>query len=446
MVRLVLAFALAAAPSSAQVFRAPSGVRTVPAPVTPVLPVFPDMGPSGLDLSLRLAPLALETSHASGVGDLKLSPELLEAPTLAPLDHTARAIARNEARGRTQDNARELDLTFDGLRKAQAPAVAAARFDAPGAAESFAESALRRFFPGLKAGEAAAVYKADSGVRPLGRPTDGQLDASVKLSPLTNPEREAAIRDLFLQAGADPSEILTQAIPRGWRGGEQHYNIQVIKRGRSDKILVIGGHHDKVHVGAGTIDNWTGATMVANLYKALRDVETEHTLVFLTFGAEEQGLVGSRHWLSQLPDAERAKIQAMVNLDTLAVDGTFSWLNNSDRALLDRADRVAAAAGLDLERKGLRGGDSDHSSFRRYGIPAMMFFGASENVIWDIIHSQNDTYASFSLPHYVNNYEVALAMLKDLDADPPARRARPARPRPFDAARFRHWTTPPPGI
>ena len=47
-----------------------------------------------------------------------------------------------------------------------------------------------------------------------------------------------------------------------------------------------------------------------------------------------------------------------------------------------------------------------------------MFFGASLEVIWDIIHSANDTIKSFSLPHYANAYRLSLEFLKDMDAKP----------------------------
>jgi Zn-dependent M28 family amino/carboxypeptidase len=189
----------------------------------------------------------------------------------------------------------------------------------------------------------------------------------------------------------------------------------VTKKGKTDRVIVIGGHHDKVREGAGSIDNGTGSTMVANLYQALRDQDTDATIVFIAFGREEEGLLGSQAYLDSLTDAQKSKIDAMVNLDTLAVNGTFSWKNNSTRALLDRVKQVAADTHHDLVEAHLDGGDADSSSFRQAGIPAITIYGASEDVIFDIIHSGRDTMGAFDLGHYRNAYLLTLEFLKSLD-------------------------------
>ena len=50
--------------------------------------------------------------------------------------------------------------------------------------------------------------------------------------------------------------------------------------------------------------------------------------------------------------------------------------------------------------------------------PAMTVFGASPSVIFDIIHSENDTFRHFSLPHYKNAFLLAGALLRELDRRP----------------------------
>lgn len=289
---------------------------------------------------------------------------------------------------------------FDGARGIEGP-------------EAFVSRAERLFAAGrLAPGQRLAVAQGQGRARPEGVPTDDDLGKTVALSPLTNPERERVVAELFKAAGAAPADIRTQDTGRGT------HNIYVVKKGRTDRVVVVGGHHDKVREGAGTIDNWTGATMVVNLYQALREIDTEATFVFVAFAREEEGLVGSDRYVESLSRAELGKIDAMVNLDTLGVDGTFSWKNGSDKVLLARALETARRTGRDLKELTLWGGDSDHTSFRRAGVLAMMFFGASNEVIWDIIHSANDTIAAFSLPHYANAYRLTLEFLKDLDAKP----------------------------
>jgi len=303
----------------------------------------------------------------------------------------------------TKDFESRLSALFDG-------GTFAPRSVAPRASEtpeSFVAYAQRRFAAGRARLGVLAANRIAAGV-----PTDWELHDSVALSPLTNPERERVLIDLFERAGASREEIHLQDAGRG------RSNIYVVKPGKSDRIVVVGGHHDKVSRGAGTIDNWTGATMVANLYQAMRDLATDATIVFVGFAREEEGLLGSKAFLREMPAEERKRIDAMVNLDTLAVDGTFSWRNNSDRSLLDLIQRVAARARLALTETTLWGGDADSSSFRRYGIPAITVFGASQDVIFDIIHSERDTIAAFSLPHYKNAFLLTLETMKTLAEKP----------------------------
>ena len=218
--------------------------------------------------------------------------------------------------------------------------------------------------------------------------------------------------DLFKLGGAKESEIVTQDAGRGRR------NIMVVKPGRTDRVIVVGGHHDKVDSGRGTIDNGTGATLVANLYQALNGVETDATIVFIAFAREEEGLIGSRQYVRSLTREQRDKIDVMINLDTLAVDGTFSWKNNSTRSVLDRFAQVSRESGHALSEERLNGGDADSSTFRDAGIPAVTIYGASESVIFDIIHSERDTMGAFSLAHYKNAYLLVLEAIKSFDRTP----------------------------
>ncbi|MFA5138626.1 MAG: M20/M25/M40 family metallo-hydrolase [Elusimicrobiota bacterium] len=282
----------------------------------------------------------------------------------------------------------------------------AARFD------GFAGDAVELFFPGLTKGQVPGVLQGKGGSAKA-VPSDGEMQEDVRLSPLTNPEREAALIELFRRAGA--SDIQTPSIGLG-----SQRNIVVKKKGRTDRIIVVGGHHDKVSRGQGVIDNWTGATMVVNLYKALKDADTEHTFIFITFGGEESGLVGSEHFVSGLSSAEKGRVDGMLNFDTLAVDGTYSWKNGSDRSMLDLAKASAQSGNYDLKEINLYGGSADSASFREAGMPAITIFGASPDIIFDIIHSGNDNFAAFSLPHYKNAFSLGFAMARSLDAKVPA--------------------------
>jgi hypothetical protein len=291
-------------------------------------------------------------------------------------------------------------------------AVPAVPDSGPAAENAFVAEAARLFFPGLAPGQAPGVFQRavhTAAYKASGRPSSRELDDSVRLSPLTNRQREAAVVDLFRRAGAE--NVYTQPIGRSGQN-----NVIVIKPGLTDRTIVIGAHHDKVRAGHGTIDNWTGAAMVTNLYKAMKDVKTEHTLVFVTFGAEESGFVGSEQFVSELSDAVRGRVDAMLNFDCLGMDGTF--IGGDSPSLQRLAQQVAKQGGHQLSGRNMDGG-SDHQSFLGAGIPAIAVSGASPGALGGTIHSPNDTYGQFDLQQYEKNFDFSLDLLKAVDRSPP---------------------------
>ena len=78
--------------------------------------------------------------------------------------------------------------------------------------------------------------------------------------------------------------------------------------GTGEGVIVVGGHFDHTLRGAGIIDNWSGATMVANLLQALGTERRRHTFVFVAFAREEEGLLGSKAFVHGLTKSELAKM------------------------------------------------------------------------------------------------------------------------------------------
>lgn len=314
------------------------------------------------------------------------------------------SVSMSAAASEGRSQAPALSAAFDGLKAASASDDVVV--PAAPASDDFVLEARRRF-------EALRRSESSRSTRPEGAiPSDEDMHGRMDRIPATNAERAKFMIDLFKLGGATDADIVLQDAGRG------RNNIIVTKKGKTDRVVVVGAHYDQVHEGLGKIDNGTGATMVANLYQALHGVETDATIVFVAFAREEEGLIGSQVYVRSLDKTKRSKVDAMINLDTLAVDGTFSWKNNSTRALLDRMAQVSRESGHALKEDYLNGGDADSSSFRDAGIPAITMYGASQSVIFDIIHSENDNMSSFSLPHYKNAYLLVLEAIKSLDRTP----------------------------
>lgn len=379
-----------ASPALGGAFGVPSMSVLSPLSLSPVLSA-PSIAPTPINALVNVAPNPSPSPVALA------TPAALRAAT--SLSGTLSAAA---SEGRSQAPA--LNSAFDGLKAASAnDAVSVPSVPAP---DSFVREARRRF-------EALRRSESSRDSRPEGAiPSDEDMFGRMDRLPSTNPERAKFMLDLFKLAGAADADIVLQDAGRG------RNNIIVTKKGKTDRVIVIGGHYDKVSVGLGKIDNGTGATMVANLYQAMHGVETDATLVFIAFAREEEGLYGSQTYVRSLDKSKRAKIDAMINLDTLAVDGTFSWKNNSTRALLDRMAQVSRESGHAMKEDYLNGGDADSSIFRDAGIPAVTMYGASQDVIFDVIHNENDTMAAFSLAHYKNAYLLVLEAIKSLDRTP----------------------------
>ena len=403
---------LVASSSSAQVrIIVPQSAGGAP---TLIVPATPALG-SGL-LAPTITALSLTPSIAAQAAMIAPSPVASIVPGNAlvnavpnPLPVSALSAAKSlsgvlsaaAAEGRSQAPA--LNAAFDGLKAASTPD----EVSVPSApSDSFVLEARHRF---------AALRRSESerGSRPEGAiPSDEDMQGRMERLPSTNPERMKFMVELFKLGGATDADIRLQDAGKG------RSNVIVTIKGKTDRVIVVGGHYDKVSEGLGKIDNGTGSTLVANLYQALHGTQPDATIVFIAFAREEEGLYGSQAYVKSLDKAARSKIDAMINLDTLAVDGTFSWKNNSTRGLLDRLAQVSRESGHALKEDYLNGGDADSSTFRDAGIPAVTVYGASQDVIFDIIHSERDNMSAFSLQHYKNAYMLVLEAIKSLDRAP----------------------------
>src|SRR5688572_5447914 len=96
-------------------------------------------------------------------------------------------------------------------------------------------------------------------------------------------------------------------------------NITLLKRGSTPEVIVIGAHYDKVSHGCGAIDNWTGVVAIAHLYRTIKDQPLKKSVLFVGFGREEDGLVGSKEMVRAIGKEGRARYCAMVNIDSLGL-------------------------------------------------------------------------------------------------------------------------------
>ncbi|MFO7862806.1 MAG: M20/M25/M40 family metallo-hydrolase, partial [Salinivirgaceae bacterium] len=109
---------------------------------------------------------------------------------------------------------------------------------------------------------------------------------------------------------------------------------------QSNEWVVVGAHYDHLGMGGkysgsrapekmavhnGADDNASGVAMVMMLAEYYKKHTPASNMAFVLFGAEERGLVGSKHFVQNLP-FPKEKIKAMVNFDMVGrlVDSSMS--------------------------------------------------------------------------------------------------------------------------
>ncbi len=142
--------------------------------------------------------------------------------------------------------------------------------------------------------------------------------------------------------------------------------------GGQEKVVVLGAHYDTVADTQGANDNTSGLAALLILAEELASRDLPFRVRFIAFGAEEIGLFGSRAYTDSLTDAEIDEIAAMVNYDALGAGGSIT-LEGSVRlsrsaASIAESNNITVSEGDETGR-----GTSDHASFARYDIPALLF-------------------------------------------------------------------------
>ncbi len=170
----------------------------------------------------------------------------------------------------------------------------------------------------------------------------------------------------------------------------QSQNVIAIKEGKSDKQIIVGSHYDSVGTnGAG--DNGSGVAVNLAAAKEMAKKDSDYTIIFIFFGAEETGLNGSKAYANNMSQEEIDKTILMINMDSLLA-GTYTYIYggsviNKGEENQQVIDTWGVEQGLQLnEELGLSlvtndtelnydyptpttGNWSDHASFKNIGIP-----------------------------------------------------------------------------
>lgn len=180
-----------------------------------------------------------------------------------------------------------------------------------------------------------------------------------------------------------------------------------------DEVVMIGAHLDSWHTGTGATDNADGATTVIEAMRILKasGLRPRRTIRVALWGGEEQGLLGSRAWVTQhlAGDQNRAardKMDVYFNIDN-GTGPIYGWYAQNDAA----AKQIFDAWLEPLKESGARRnvleavGSTDHLSFIAAGVPGFNPIQDYANYDVRTHHTNMDT------PERVNVADIRQAAL-----------------------------------
>ena len=162
--------------------------------------------------------------------------------------------------------------------------------------------------------------------------------------------------------------------------------------GDPSRTMVVSAHNDSVIAGPGINDDGSGTATDLEIAKQMAVVAPpRNRLRFIFVGAEELGLLGSKHYVATLSDADKSQIAGMLDFDMLAspnyarlvYDGDGSTFGDAgpdgSGMIEDIFDRYFDSQGQAHEPIPFDG-RSDYQPFVDAGIPAGGIFTGAEVV------------------------------------------------------------------
>lgn len=203
-------------------------------------------------------------------------------------------------------------------------------------------------------------------------------------------------------------------------GSATSKNLIITKTGTlyPNKYVIICGHFDTIN-GPGVNDNGSGTSIILEAARILKNVPTEYSIKFIHFSGEEQGLIGSSHYVNNVVyqgGVRKLDIKMVFNLDqvggvkgnnnnTVYCDEDMGGLssNNAASASVTQQLRNCTALYSTLLTEVDPAEDTDYIPFEQKGEVITGFF---ERIRSNYPHTSKDTFANVD-PVYV--YKIGKA-------------------------------------
>ncbi|HPF03647.1 MAG TPA: M20/M25/M40 family metallo-hydrolase [Bacteroidales bacterium] len=151
-----------------------------------------------------------------------------------------------------------------------------------------------------------------------------------------------------------------------------------------DEVVLLGAHLDSWHGGTGAADNASGCIVMMEALRILKDlnVSPKRTIRVALWGGEEQGLYGSRGYVSKYlvdpqsgknkPDFDKFAVYFNMDNGSGRYRGIYLQQNEAVRPVFEEWFKPFNDLGASTITIRNTSG-TDHQSFDRYGLPAFQF-------------------------------------------------------------------------
>jgi len=175
-----------------------------------------------------------------------------------------------------------------------------------------------------------------------------------------------------------------------FHGGSRNILARIEGAELPNEYIVVGAHFDHVgygnrnnsfgpfgYVHNGADDNASGTAALLEIVEAfsMLDVQPKRSILFVFWDGEEQGLLGSKYWLSN-STIPLSQVKAYINLDMvgrLRNDRVEVYGTRTSPGLREWVSEANSESALKLDFRWEMKPNSDHYPFFEKGIPSLMF-------------------------------------------------------------------------
>jgi hypothetical protein len=244
------------------------------------------------------------------------------------------------------------------------------------------------------------------------------------------------VADQFKSIPGLQVETFQYAIHAGPRVPEDKLVPEVIAvlPGETDSRILVGGHMDSINMAEagvhgrapGANDDGSGVALTLEVARLMSTRKWRHTMVFVGFSGEEQGLLGSAALARRARD-EKWKIDAVLSNDIVGNSRSVAGKHDdrvrvfseeserhNSRALAQYAGWIADPSGRRRDGGGAElvfradrfGRGGDHSSFNHEGFTAIRFV--------DSVEEYTRQHTAFDLPEAMDFHHLAEVTMLNL--------------------------------